>query len=57
MSIVQVFQNLQNEFITRRISTHASRAGQFVRRGFVVLLRKSNPQKVNLQTAAELSVK
>ena len=31
-------------------------AGQFLSRAFVVLLRKSIPQKTNLQTAAELSV-
>jgi hypothetical protein len=34
----------------------ASRTRQFVSRLFVVLLRKSFPQKTNLQTAAELSV-
>jgi hypothetical protein len=35
---------------------YALRAGQFVSRLFVVLLRKSIPQKTNLQTAAELGV-
>ena len=38
--------------MTRRSSTHISCAGQFVSRGFVVLLRKSNPQNRDLQTAA-----
>ena len=41
-----------NRSITRRSSPHTSCAGQFVSRGFVVLLRKSNPQNHNLQTAA-----
>jgi hypothetical protein len=36
---------------------HTSCARQFVSRLFVVLLRKSFPQKANLQTAAELGVK
>jgi hypothetical protein len=31
-------------------------AGQFLSRGFVVLLRKSIPQNHNLKTAAELGV-
>jgi hypothetical protein len=39
---------------TSRCSSHASRAGQFLSRGFVVLLRKSIPQNHNLKTAAEL---
>ena len=36
----------------KRSSPHTMCAGQFVSRGFVVLLRKSNPQNHNLQTAA-----
>jgi hypothetical protein len=32
-------------------------AGQFLSRGFVVLLRKSIPQNHNLKTAAELGVR
>lgn len=43
---------LKIKSLTRRSSTHTSCAGQFVSRGFVVLLRKSNPQSHNLQTAA-----
>jgi hypothetical protein len=46
-------------FITSRSSlTSALRAyvGQFLSRGFVVLLRKSIPQNHNLKTAAELGV-
>ena len=46
-------------FITSRCSiTPALRAyvGQFLSRGFVVLLRKNIPQNHNLKTAAELGV-
>ena len=46
--------------LTSRCSiTSALRAyvGQFLSRGFVVLLRKSIPQNHNLKTAAELGVK
>ncbi len=46
----------KSKYITNRCSTRASRTRQFVSRHFVVLLRKSIPQKTNLQTAAELSV-
>ncbi|HCS65235.1 MAG TPA: hypothetical protein DIW64_14885, partial [Cellvibrio sp.] len=40
---------------TRRSNTPL-RAGQFVSRAYVVLLRKSIPQSRNLKTAAELNV-
>lgn len=43
--------------LTSRCSTHTSCAGQFLSRGFVVLLRKSIPQNRDLKTAAELGVK
>jgi len=42
--------------LTRRSSTQATLAGQFVSRAFVVLLRKSIPQNHNLKAAAELNV-
>ena len=44
------------KWLTSRCSSHASRAGQFLIRGSVVLLRKSVPQNHNLKTAAELGV-
>jgi len=47
---------LRKKCITSRCSSHASRAGQFLSRSFVVLLRKSVPQNHNLKTAAELGV-
>ena len=37
--------------VTRHTNPRTSCAGQFVSRGFVVLLRKINPQSHNLQTA------
>jgi len=46
-------------FITSRCSTAPALracAGQFLSRGFVVLLRKNIPQNHNLKTAAELGV-
>ena len=43
--------------LTSRCSTHTSCAGQFLSRGFVVLLRKSIPQNRDLKTAAELGVR
>jgi hypothetical protein len=53
-----VFQTIK--YLTSRcITAPALRAcaGQFLSRGFVVLLRKSVPQNHNLKTAAELGVK
>jgi hypothetical protein len=45
-------------FLTSRSSITSLRyVGQFLSRGFVVLLRKSIPQNHNLKTAAELGVK
>jgi len=49
----------QGKRITSRCSTAPALracAGQFLSRGFVVLLRKSIPQNHNLKTAAELGV-
>jgi hypothetical protein len=45
-----------NYHVTSRCSSHTSCAGQFLSRGFVVLLRKIVPQNHNLKTAAELGV-
>ena len=42
--------------LTSRCSSYTSCAGQFLSRGFVVLLRKNIPQKHNLKTAAELGI-
>ncbi|WP_263186062.1 MULTISPECIES: hypothetical protein [unclassified Shewanella] len=39
-----------------RNNPRTSCTGQFVSRSFVVLLRKSNPQNYNLQTAVVLGV-
>ena len=43
--------------ITKRSNSRTSCAGQFVSRSFVVLLRKSNPQNRDLQTAVVRGVK
>ncbi len=52
-------KNLKSSVTSRCSITPALRAyvGQFLIRGFVVLLRKSIPQNHNLKTAAELGVK
>ena len=45
--------------LTNRCSTTSALCayvGQFLSRGFMVLLRKSIPQNYNLKTAAELGV-
>ena len=50
---------MQYKTLTSRCSTAPALracAGQFLSRGFVVLLRKSIPQNHNLKTAAELGV-
>jgi len=42
--------------VTRRCSSHASRAGQFVSRAFVVLLRKSIPQRATYKLPLNLTL-
>jgi hypothetical protein len=54
----KVFRKVKFHVTSRCSITSALRAsvGQFLSRGFVVLLRKSIPQNHNLKTAAELGV-
>ncbi|HFT7594184.1 TPA: cupin domain-containing protein [Pseudomonas aeruginosa] len=55
---VKNHQNQVTKFLTSRCSTVPLRCtGQFLSRGFVVLLRKNVPQNHNLKTAAELGVR
>src|SRR5690554_4501519 len=51
-----LYFNLQKS-LTKCSNSRTSCAGQFVSRGFVVLLRKSNPQNRDLQTAVEHGVR